>query len=68
MAGAHPPPITDQQYRLLRSALEQGYFDHPPRTTVLDLAERHDLDREEVVAELRMGLEGVLQATFFGRN
>ncbi|MFB6070351.1 MAG: helix-turn-helix domain-containing protein [Halanaeroarchaeum sp.] len=64
MRSADAFPITDRQYRLLRSALREGYFEHPPRIGVLDLAEMHDVEREEVLAELRTGLDAVLRSAF----
>lgn len=63
MGTADALPITDQQYRLLRTALREGYFEQPPRTSLLDLAELHDGDREEVEAELRMGVDALVRSS-----
>lgn len=61
MGTADALPVTDQQYRLLRTALREGYFEHPPRVSVLDLAELCDVERSAVVAELRMGLDAIVR-------
>lgn len=53
--------LDESQRELLRSAVEQGYFDVPRRTTLVALSEQHDLSDVETSEQLRSGIDAVLR-------
>lgn len=48
--------LTDRQWRTLKRALEEGYFETPRQTTLSDLGDEFDITRQAVANRLRRGI------------
>lgn len=57
--------LTETQRTLLRSAVQEGYFKIPRETTLLSLADSHDMSDREVSEEIRAGLDTLLRTHTF---
>ncbi|RJT03853.1 helix-turn-helix domain-containing protein [Halococcus sp. IIIV-5B] len=57
-------PLTDEQHRFLRTALEEGYFRVPRETTLVALGEEHGISSQEASELVREGIEVVLRNQF----
>lgn len=56
--------LTEQEYALLRTAIQEGYFNVPREATLVDIAEEHDLADREASEQLRTALDSVLRRAF----
>lgn len=56
-----PPSLSRTDQALLRDALENGYFEEPPGTSVRELAATHDLSEGETKRRLARGLAVLLK-------
>lgn len=53
--------LDDSQRAILETAVEQGYFDVPRRTTIVDIADEHDVSDVEASQQLRAAIDTVLR-------
>lgn len=54
--------LSETQQKLLSSGIEQGYFRVPRETTLLALAEEHEISDVEASEQLRMGIDTVVRS------
>lgn len=58
---SHSEELSEHERTLLRSAVREGYFKTPRETTLVELADRHDVSDREVSEVLRAGLDTVIR-------
>lgn len=66
--GPDTEQLSDQQRALLEAAVEEGYFEVPRQTSLVDLAAEHDMTGQRASQQLREGLDTVLRQWVDGRN
>lgn len=57
----HSGGLSETEVELLRTAAREGYFKIPRETTLVELADRHDVSDREVSERLRSGLDTVVR-------
>lgn len=60
------PDLADSQGDLLRSAVQEGYFEVPRRVSLVELAEKHGISDREASERMRRGLAVAVHAACLG--
>lgn len=55
--------LTEDQYRALSTAVENGYYDIPQRQTLEELAEEFEISHQALSERLRRGTESLIEDT-----
>ena len=63
--GKNGSSLTDEQRQFLRTASKEGYFAVPRRTTLRELAEKHDMSSQEASELLRVAINTAMREEVF---